>query len=218
MRILSNTAIALDGRINTTEGGYIQLGSSHDHRLMSKLRAEADAVLVGGGTYRNGPHPLIPSAPDPSKTWWNVIVTRSLALPLPSDFVLHPQVRPLVLSRRQPIPASIPAKVEVELFDGEGDPTVDWMVSCLVRRGIQTLLIEAGGELLFQFAAADRLDEVYVTLCPLLIGGHNTPSLMGGRGFSLTDMRRLSLLSSQVIGDEIYLHYQVNREVKTGKS
>ena len=82
-----------------------------------------------------------------------MIVTRSLSLPLPSDFVLHPRCDRFVLSRRQPIPASIPAKVEVELFDGEGDPTVDWMVSCLVRRGIQTLLIEAGGELLFQFCS-----------------------------------------------------------------
>lgn len=218
MRIFSNTAIGLDGRISTTEGGYIQLGSVHDHRLMSKLRAEADAVMVGGGTYRNGPHPLIPSSPDPSRRWWNVIVSRTLDLPLPAELVEHPQVRVLILTRHQPIPSHIPANVEVERFDGVGDPTVDWMVSCLARRDISTLLVEAGGELLFQFVAADALDEIFVTLCPVLIGGHHTPSLMGGRGFSLQEMRRLTLLSSNVIDNEIYLHYRVNRAEKTAKN
>jgi 5-amino-6-(5-phosphoribosylamino)uracil reductase len=219
MRVISNTAISLDGRINTTEGGYIQLGSTHDHQLMSKLRAEADAVLVGGSTFRNGPHPLLPIDPAPSRRWWNVVVTRTLAVPLLPEFVHEPRIRPLLLTRQQPLPENFPSTVEVEGYDGPlADPPVRWMLDCLQRRGVKTLLVEAGGELLFQFLAADALDELYVTLCPLLIGGHTTPSLMGGAGFSLAEMRRLTLLSSNVIADEIYLHYRVNRAAKMVKS
>ena len=97
-------------------------------------------------------------------------------------------------------------------------PPVAWMLDCLRRRGVQTLLVEAGGELLVQFLAADALDELYVTLCPLVIGGRTTPGLMGGTGFSQAELRRLTLLSSEVVGSEIFLHYSVNRAMKTEKS
>ena len=60
MRIFSNTAISLDGRINTREGVFTTLGSDFDLRRMSELRYQADAVLVGGATFRNWPHPALP--------------------------------------------------------------------------------------------------------------------------------------------------------------
>ena len=47
MKVVSNTAISLDGRINTRERRFAFFGSERDHARMSRLRAEADAVLVG---------------------------------------------------------------------------------------------------------------------------------------------------------------------------
>ena len=82
---------------------------------------------------------------------------------------------------------------------------------------MQRLLVEAGGDLLFQFLAADALEELYVTLCPLLIGGP-TPSLVAGSGFFAAELKRLQLLSSQVEGDEIFLHYAVRRALSHAKS
>jgi len=48
VKVVSNTAVALDGRINTRERRFTFLGSARDHARMSALRATADAVLVGG--------------------------------------------------------------------------------------------------------------------------------------------------------------------------
>ena len=59
MKVVSNTAISLDGRINTRERRFAFFGSERDHARMSRLRAEADAVLVGGVTFRNWPHAVI---------------------------------------------------------------------------------------------------------------------------------------------------------------
>jgi 5-amino-6-(5-phosphoribosylamino)uracil reductase len=70
------------------------------------------------------------------------------------------------------------------------------------------LLVEAGGELIFQILAANALDEMYVTLCPLVIGG-DTPSLTGGPGFLHAQMPRLRLLSAEVEEDEVFLHYAI---------
>lgn len=76
------------------------------------------------------------------------------------------------------------------------------------RRGVETLLVEAGGDLLFQFLAAGALDEIHVTLCPMIIGG-DTPSLADGEGFLFAHMPRLRRISTEVEGDEIFLHYSV---------
>jgi riboflavin-specific deaminase-like protein len=237
MRVISNTAISLDGRINTTEGRFTTLGSERDHRRMSELRRQADAVLVGGATFRKWPHPSLPEGFDADaeeaagrpRQKWNVIVTRTLDLPLSREYLTERRVRPLVLCPAAAAPPDFP--VEVEAFPGAGpgarpgdgrDLPVPFLLDALRRRGVGTLLIEAGGDLLFQFLRAGVLDEMYVTLCPLLIGGRDAPSLVmdreGGPGFTLAEAqaRRLHLLSAEVEGSEVFLHYSTQTPAPPG--
>lgn len=211
MKVFSNTAVSIDGRINTRGGAFPVLGSAHDHARMSRLRSEADAVLVGGATFRNWPHPALPEGDDRARLGarrpWTVVVSRTMNLPVSPAFLAEPGFRPLFLTRRAAIPPGFAA--EIEGYDGEDLP-VPWMLDQLRRRGVERLLVEAGGDLLFQFLAADALDEMHVTLCPLVIGGA-TPSLADGPGFVWPEVRRLQLLASEVEGDEIFLRYAVRR-------
>jgi 5-amino-6-(5-phosphoribosylamino)uracil reductase len=210
LKVFSNTAVSIDGRINTRERGFTMLGSKADHARMSALRARADAVLVGGATFRNWPHPALPDAPDRAalKTRpWTVVVSRTMNVPMTPEFLAEPGFRPLFLTRRAALPAGFPA--EIEAFDGEDLP-VPWMLETLKRRGVQNLLIEAGGDLLFQFLAADAIDEIHLTVCPLVIGG-DAPSVADGAGFDLATMKRLKLLAHEAVGDELFLHYAVRR-------
>ena len=211
MRVFSNTAISLDGRINTRDDLPPALGTPQDLRRMKQLRAQADAVLVGGATFRHWP---IASLPEPealvgrTTPFWNVIVTRSFQLTPRESFLAETRIRPLFLTVAGHAPPSFPA--EIEVYPGNDIP-VPWILETLSRRGIRNLLVEAGGDLLFQFLAADAIDDLYVTLCPLLIGGAQTASLVDGPGFSLAAMRRLRLQQVEQIGDELYLHYQLPR-------
>ena len=59
MKVISNTAISLDGRINTVEEQFTLLGSAVDHQKMEQIRRMADAVLVGGQTFRKWPYPSL---------------------------------------------------------------------------------------------------------------------------------------------------------------
>jgi riboflavin biosynthesis pyrimidine reductase len=208
VQVVSNTAVSLDGRINTRERRFTFFGSARDHARMSRLRAAADAVLVGGATFRNWPHPALPDDGDRALLTsrpWNVVVTRSLDVPLGDDFLREPAVRPLFVTRAASVPRGFPA--EVEAWPEEGDPPVRWIVDRLAARGVERLLVEAGGDLLFQFLAADALDEMHVTVCPIVVGGP-APSLADGVGFDRSDLRRLQLVASEVEGDEIFLHYR----------
>ena len=208
MKVTSNTAISLDGRINTRERRFVFFGSEEDHRRMSRLRSEADAVLVGGATFRNWPHASLPDPADRAALRarpWNVVVTRTLDVPLAADFLAEPGIRPLFLTRAASVQAGF--RAEVEGWDGTGaDLPIAWILEQLARRGVERLLVEAGGDLLFQFLAADAIDELHVTLCPLVVGG-DAPSLVDGIGFDAAQMRRLRLLAAEPVGDEVFLHY-----------
>ena len=208
MKVVTNTAVSLDGRINTRERRFTFFGSVRDHARMSRLRAGADAVLVGGATFRNWPHPSLPDAGDRvamKSPLWNVVVTGKLDVPLSPDYLGERAIRPLFVTRAASVPDGFPA--EVEAWTGDGNPPVAWIVERLAARGIERLLVEAGGDLLFQFLAADAVDEMHVTLCPIVVGG-DAPSLVDGAGFDRADVRRLTLVASEVEGDEVFLHYR----------
>jgi riboflavin-specific deaminase-like protein len=208
VKVVSNTAISLDGRINTRERRFTFFGSERDHARMSRLRSVADAVLVGGATFRNWPQPSLPDGADRDALRgpiWNVVVTRSLDVPLTPEFLAEPAIRPLFITRAASLRPGFVA--EVEAWPGDGEIPVAWIVERLAARGIERLLVEAGGDLLFQFLAADAIDEMHVTLCPIVVGGP-APALVDGAGFDRADLRRLKLIASEAEGDEVFLHYR----------
>ncbi len=217
MKVVSNSAISLDGRINTRERRFAFFGSARDHARMSLLRAEADAVLVGGATFRNWPHASLPDAEDRGRLRgrpWNIVVSRTLDVPPAPEFLGEAGIRPLFLTSAASLVGRAIA-AEAEGWPGEGDDLpVAWMLEQIARRGVERLLVEAGGDLLFQFFAADALDEMHLTLCPLVVGGR-APSLVDGTGFDLADVRRMRLLSAAPEGDEVFLHYEVIRKGTT---
>src|SRR6185437_15412650 len=59
MFIYSNLATSLDGKIGTQNRGLFLLGTPEDHRMMSVLRARADAVIMGASTLRSFKGPTL---------------------------------------------------------------------------------------------------------------------------------------------------------------
>ncbi|MEM6598979.1 MAG: dihydrofolate reductase family protein, partial [Cyanobacteria bacterium P01_C01_bin.69] len=77
------------------------------------------------------------------------------------------------------------------------------------RAPIERLLIMGGGELVASLLCENLIDELYLTICPLLIGGKTAPSPVGGLGFTLPRTPQLKLQSTKVEGNEVFLHYKV---------
>ena len=78
--------------------------------------------------------------------------------------------------------------------------------------GVRRLLCEGGGEINAALFEAGLVNEAHVTLCPLIFGGRNAPTMADGRGFDrLADAARLKIKSQKRVGDELFLVYKVLR-------
>jgi riboflavin biosynthesis pyrimidine reductase len=167
-----NMIASLDGAtaVAGVAGG---LGGKADQALFALLRRMADVVLVAAGTVRAeryGPS-TVPVA----------VVTRSCRLDWDSRFFTTPVARPLVVTV-----ATAPAEARAraaEVADvvvaGEHDVDLVEAVGALGARGFRAVLSEGGPILNAQLTAAGLLDELCLTLSPLLVGGDAKRLLAG---------------------------------------
>ena len=81
--------------------------------------------------------------------------------------------------------------------------------SQLQQLGLNKLAILGGGELVASLLAEDLLDELWLTLCPVIFGGKTAPTPVGGTGFCQSQAKQLNLLEVKQVEQEIFLHYQV---------
>jgi riboflavin biosynthesis pyrimidine reductase len=167
-----NMIASLDGAtaVAGVAGG---LGGKADQALFALLRSLADVVLVAAGTVRAeryGPS-TVPVA----------VVTRSCRLDWDSRFFTAQVARPLVVTV-----ATAPAEARAraaEVADvvvaGEHDVDLVEAVGALGARGFRAVLSEGGPILNAQLTAAGLLDELCLTLSPLLVGGDAKRLLAG---------------------------------------
>ncbi len=223
VRVISNSAVSLDGKLSPADLARRSLGSAEDRRRMQLLRARADAILVGGRTWRTWRLPLVEppglrsacGLPERERPIINAVLTRRGLLGEggaagEGDPTRDPRVRLLVLG-----PASLDERAHRERLGAEvlplTEPSAPAALDRLHALGCREVLVEGGGALIGPLVEAGRLDELHLTLVPLLIGGASTPSLLEGPGFGAAAMPRLELLHCEQVGDELYLHYRLPR-------
>ena len=170
-------AATLDGR----SGG---LSSAADKALFLALRTYADVILVGASTVRlenygpakpkpavqerrqaDGLDPIPPIA----------IVTASLDLDPAARFFTEAVVRPIVFTIDDADPdrrAALTAVADV-VSAGVGRVDLGTAMDLLAERGLTRVLSEGGPALLGELVAAGRLDELALTIAPVVAGGHS---------------------------------------------
>lgn len=220
--ILLNYALSLDGKLSTEQRDPVRFTSRIDRGLMDEIRADADAVLIGAGTLRAEDPPVriraarrrnerrrAGKSPHPV----SVILSRSMRLPRTGRFWEDEQVERIIATTQQAKDEQVLPFRELAEVVRAGRTTVDLHEFCrmLADRGIGRLLVEGGGEVNMAFWEAGLVDEVYMTLCPVVIGGRNAPTAADGRGFASDSFRTLRLIESRRVGQELFLRYRAVR-------
>ena len=186
----------LDGVMRGTDGTSRSIASEADQRVFSLLRAAADVVLVGAGTVRSEDyHPSrLPIA----------IVTDSLNLPLTLRvFSLRTVATPRTLimttsAARASAPAGLLDVADV-IACGERSVDLHTAVSALVSRGLLRIHCEGGPRLLGSLAQAALLDELLLTVTPILHGGDPSEHVLSVDGGLVP---ALNLETTQVLEED----------------
>ncbi|NEQ19698.1 MAG: riboflavin deaminase, partial [Microcoleus sp. SIO2G3] len=81
----------------------------------------------------------------------------------------------------------------------------------LTTLGIKRLAVLGGGELVASMLELDLIDEFWLTICPLILGGSTAPTPVEGSGFLPEFAKRLELMAVQTVEQEVFLHYRLQQ-------
>jgi riboflavin biosynthesis pyrimidine reductase len=73
--------------------------------------------------------------------------------------------------------------------------------------GIHKLAVLGGGHLIGSLLTEDIIDDLWLTICPYLVGGQTATTAIAGHGLLLSQAKPLQLLDVKTIGQELFLHY-----------
>lgn len=166
-----NMIASLDGA-STVDGVSGGLGGPADHQVFTALRSVADVVLVAAGTVRAesyGPS-TVPLA----------IVSRALALDFGSPLFTEGARTTVVTVATAPADRVAAAgEVADVLIAGRRDVDLRVALQLLGETGHRSVLAEGGPSLNAQLAGADLIDELCLTVAPVLLGGASWRILAG---------------------------------------
>lgn len=218
-QIVAIAAMSADGKITDRDHRAARFGSRVDQAHLETQIAKADAVIFGANTLRAYGTSL--TIRDPAllhhrqtvgKPSQPIHIVCSRSGEFASDLAFFQQGLPRWL-----LTTAAGAQLwqqgngfdQLLLLDAAGD----WLpvLADLAARGIEQLAVLGGGELLASFAEQRLLDELWLTICPILLGGRNSPTPLGGIGVLQEEGIHLDLLEYRAIASELFVHYRVMR-------
>src|SRR5579871_2041201 len=194
--VFMNVAMTADGKLAPASRHFIPFGSKHDQEHLLELRATADAVMSGARTIDLSAVKLGPGGLKYRKerlrrglAEYNlrVVVSGRGTIDSNAEIFKH-HFSPLIILVSDRASAADLARLrrladEVKVC---GAREIDFAFALRWLREkwkVKRLLCEGGGEINGALFEAGLVDEVHVTLCPVVLGGRMAPTLSDGRGF-----------------------------------
>ncbi len=226
--VFLNVAMTADGKIATANRASLTFSSPRDRVHMLELRTRADAVMSGARTVDLNPVTLGPG-PEPYRRErirlglkeYNLRVIASGSGSVdPGARVFKLRFSPvIVLTTRRAAPLRLERlRAVADAVKVCGDEEIDFKAALQWLRhawNVKRLLCEGGGEIDDGLFRAGLVDELHLTICPVLFGGRTAPTLCDGIGAkSLSGAAHLQLKSAHRYKDELFLIYRVRRAME----
>lgn len=194
-----NCAMSADGKIAGPDRKQMRISSEEDMSRVRDLRKEYDSILVGVGTViSDNPH----------------LTVKGLSYDdNPVRIVIDPHGRTpddaLVLDDRAPTvmvtSSSCNREWDAEEIVRAGDPLdLNIMLEALEEMGIDSVLVEGGGETIAEFFRADLVNKYTVFVGSCVIGGRTSPTPADG---DRAILKKMTLESTEILGNGVLLTF-----------
>ena len=210
MHVILSAAISIDGKISTRSNDS-KLSSQEDSIRLHKLRSKVDAILIGKNTLLQD-NPLLTVRHTKGKNPTRIILDSKGTISknskiiktsdkIPTIIAVSKKISKVNLSKLKKLPVEI-------IISGENSVNLKLLMKKLSTKKIETILVEGGGTVNWEFIKNNIFDELIITLSPYLIGGNDATSLVEGKGFSKIDNSpNLKLKSVKRLKNHLVINY-----------
>ena len=210
MHIILSAAISIDGKISTRTNDS-KLSSQEDSIRLHKLRSKVDAILIGKNTLLQD-DPLLTVRHTKGKNPTRIILDSKGTISknskiirtsdkIPTIIVVSKKISKANLSKLKKLPVEI-------IVSGENSVNLKLLMKKLSTKKIETILVEGGGTVNWEFIKNNIFDELIITLSPYLIGGNDATSLVEGKGFAkIVNSPNLKLKSVKRLKNHLVINY-----------
>lgn len=205
-RVTLSYAQSLDGSIALGGGRPFSISGQQSLALTHRLRSAHDAILVGIGTViTDDPRLTVRLAEGPNPR--PLVLDSRLRLP-PTARLLAGVSKPLIATtaagdgdRRAALQDAGAEIIDVP-SDAEGLVHLPSLMGTLAEKGIASVMVEGGSRVLRSFMASRLVDQLVVTIAPIVLGGVSAL----GAGLQLPNaIARLADLQYQRLGEDLVL-------------
>lgn len=222
--VFINIAMTADGKIDTMERKGSAISSQRDKQRVDRLRAEADAVLVGGRTLLDeDPKLTVKSevlraeriarglSPNPIK----VGVVTQAKIKADSQFLNSGPADIVIFTTRQTSKKylSLLTARQVDIYVDDAEKVnLKRALATLKDLGVNRLMVEGGATLNFELMRLGLVDEITAYMAPMVFGGESAPTMAAGSGLKRSEAIPLDLIEVEKWEDGgVLLKYHLKR-------
>ena len=208
--VIISAATSIDGKIATRTGDS-NFSSTQDIVRLHKLRSKVDAILIGKNTVLQD-DPMLNVRFVRGKNPTRIILDSTGTISEKSKILQTSNNIPTIIAVSKKITKVNLKKlhqfpVEV-IIAGTSSVNIKLLLKKLSTRKLNTILVEGGGTINWEFIKQSLFDELIVTLSPFLIGGKDAISFIQGRGFTkISNSPNIRLKSMKRLKNHLVLHY-----------
>jgi 2,5-diamino-6-(ribosylamino)-4(3H)-pyrimidinone 5'-phosphate reductase len=222
-RIILNFAMTVDGKVSTAKQTPSGFTSAFDKHRLLEIRSLGDAVMVGKHTLEIDQMSM--GLPDEalrrarvergqSEYPIRVVISNSGDISNKLHIFDH-QFSPVVIYSTRRMPQinqnELRNKAELHLSPNDRLNLPEVLNDLYESHQVRTIVCEGGPQLAKALAEIDAVDELFLTIAPILAGGAGAPGILGTSGIFLPASRSYRLESMKLEAEECYLHYVAER-------
>ncbi len=207
--VLAKWAMSLDGKIACHTGDSQWISCEESRNEVQQLRHQMMGILVGVDTVITD-NPRLTCRLEHGKNPVRIIADSNLRIPMDAT-VLDGTVRTIIITTSQAPKDKMQAlqekQIELLICDGaEGRTDLPQAMKKLGQMGIDSILLEGGGSLMFSAIQAGIVDKVCCYTAPKIIGGASAKTPVEGMGFnSMKEVLALNTMTVRTCGTDVVI-------------